>query len=50
MTPISPLYPSSIVPGEFTSVIPFFNAKPLLGLICASVFLGNSIFENLLLY
>ena len=36
ITPISPRYPASIVPGELVRVIFFLSASPLRGRICAS--------------
>jgi hypothetical protein len=36
ITPTSPRYDGSIVPGEFSTVMPCFNARPLRGRICPS--------------
>lgn len=43
ITPTSPLYPESIVPGVFTMLSPCFMARPDFGLICPSYPFGIAI-------
>ena len=45
MTFISPVYPSSTVPGVLRTVKPFLMAKPLLGLTCTSLLCGISMYK-----